>query len=126
VQDIEGALDLDVLPAMNGKTITAGRIWCAPGTSVKTVVTIDRTGWDGNAKVDVALVAPDATQATLSVNSTSAAVAELQAKATQEGFHSLEITANGLPTANSTPAYKLSVSYSAPQTFMATNRRLLP
>jgi alpha-amylase len=126
VQDIEGALDLDVLPAMNGKTITAGRIWCAADTSVKTVVTIDRTGWDGNAKVDVALVAPDATQATLSVNSTSAAGAELQAKATQEGFHSLEITANGLPAANSTPAYKLSVSYFAPKTFVATNRRLLP
>jgi galactose oxidase len=126
VQDIEGALDLDILPAINGKTVTAGRVWCAAGTSLNATVAIDRTDWDASAKVDVTLTAPDATRTTLSVGSASAAAPVLDAKIRQEGFHSFEIAASGLPAANSTPAYKLSVTYSAPQTFVATNPAASP
>jgi galactose oxidase len=127
VQDIEGALDLDVLPAMNGKTVTAGRIWCAAGTSVHAAMTIDDVGWDANAKVDVTLLAPDGAALTaLSVRSTGTTGAVLQANTTQEGFYSLQIAASGLPVANRSPVYKLSVIYSAPQTFVATDSAASP
>lgn len=117
VQDIEGALDLDVLPAMNGETVTAGRIWCAADMPVQAEVKIDQTGWDANATVDVTLIAPSGSRtATLSVGSTTAP-AVLQARTAEEGFHSLDIAASGLPATNSTPAFKLSLTYSAPQDF---------
>ena len=121
VQDIEGALDLDILPAMNGTTITAGRIWCAAGTPVSAVATIDQGGWDGNSTVDVTLVAPSGARSTLSIRSTTAPEAKLQAQTDQEGFYRLEVAASGLSATNSTPAYKLSITYSAPQTFTVTN-----
>ena len=119
MQDIEGALDLDVLPAMDGKTVTAGRIWCAAGTPVQAALEIDRAGWDANAKVDVTLVAPNGTTTTLSVQAASSAADVLRANSGQEGFHSLQIAASGLPASNMTPPFKLTVTYAAPQTFVA-------
>ena len=118
-QDFEGALDLDILPAMNGQTVSAGRIWCAANSPVSAALTVDRTGWNGASKIDLTLVAPDQTQKSLSVTSASAANAALQANTTQEGFHTLQISASGLPAANLNPPYKLSVTYSAPQAFVA-------
>ncbi len=44
-QDFEGAADLDILPALNGKTVSAGRIFCAANTPVAVILTVDRTGW---------------------------------------------------------------------------------
>jgi galactose oxidase len=119
VQDIEGAIDLDVLPTMNETTVTAGRIWCAAGTPVQVIATIDQTGWDNNARVDVTLVAPSGSRTTLTISLATAPGAKLQTRTTAEGFHSLDITASRLPAMNSIRAYKLSLTYSAPQTFTA-------
>jgi galactose oxidase len=118
-QDFEGALDLDILPAMNGKTVGAGRIWCAANSQISASLTVERTGWDGASKIDLTLVAPDNTQKTLTVTSASPANAALQANTNQEGFYTLQISASALPTANLNPPYKLSATYSAPQTFLA-------
>ncbi len=125
-QDFEGAFDLDILPAMNGKTVTAGRIWCAANTTVAASLVVDRTGWSGNSKIDVALVTPDAKTTTLTITSATLANTSLKATTTKEGFHSLQITAGGLPASNLNPSYKLSVNYSAPQTFVATNPAASP
>jgi len=75
VQDIEGALDLDILPAINGRTITAGRIWCAAGTPVRAVATIDQAGWVMQKSMSHWSPPP-------------AAGAELQAHTAEEGFFS--------------------------------------
>ena len=119
-QDLEGAFDLDILPAMNDKTVTAGRIWCAANSPISATLTVDRTGWDGASKIEVTLLAPDNTRNSLAVTSNSAADAALQANTTQEGFHTLQISASALPAANLPTPYKLSVTYSAPKAFAAT------
>jgi hypothetical protein len=119
-QDFEGAADLDVLPAIDGKIVTAGRIWCAANSPVTAVPTIDRKGWTAASKIDMALVFPDKTQTTLTITSTSPAGDALHAKATAEGFYTLQLTASGMPATNLNPAYKATVTYSAPQTFVAS------
>jgi alpha-amylase len=96
-QDFEGAFDLDLLPAMNGKTAT-DRIWCSADSPVTASLTLDRTGWTSASKMNLTLVAPDATQTPLTT--ASAADAVLQADTIQEGFHTLQITASGMPAAD--------------------------
>lgn len=118
-QDLEGGFDLDILPVMNSKIVTAGRIWCAANSQVSASLTVDRTGWDGASKIDVTLVGPDNTQKSLTITSASAADAALQADTKQEGFHTLQLSGSELPAANLNPSYKLSVTYSAPQVFVA-------
>jgi alpha-amylase len=112
-QDIEGAADLDIPPAMNGSTVTAGRIWCAANTPVTVAATVDRTKWSAAAKIEIALVSPGAKRTAITLTASNADA--LHATAAEEGFHTLQLTASGLPAGNLNAAYKLSVTYSAPQ-----------
>lgn len=41
-QDFESAADLDILPCTSGKSVLAGRIWCAPGSTIAATPTLDR------------------------------------------------------------------------------------
>jgi glycosidase len=118
-QDFEGAADLDILPAINGNTITVGRIWCAANSPITAFLSADRSSWNAASKIDLTIVGPEAAQKTLTITPASPAAAKLQTNATQEGFHTLQVLASTLPAANLSPAYKLSVTYSAPQKFIA-------
>ena len=123
-QSIEGAADLDILPAMNGSKVIAGRIWCAANTSVTATLTVDRTGWSASSKIEVTLVSPAAKQTALAVTAASQETDALRSITSEEGFHTIQIAANALPTGNLNPPYKLSVTYSAPQAFVAENASL--
>lgn len=118
VQDIEGSLDLDVLPAINDSKVIAGRIWCSAGSPVQVLATIDQTGWGTDAKVDVSLVSPGGVRSTVAIKSTTNPGVELRAHVAEEGFSTLEVAATGLPATNRMPAYKLSITYSAPPKFV--------
>jgi len=113
--DLEGAADLDILPAMNGSTVTAGRIWCAANTPVTVAASVDRSRWSAASKIEVALVSPAARRTAITLTASNADA--LHATASEEGFHMLQVTASGLPAGNLSAAYKLSVTYSAPQAF---------
>lgn len=115
-QDIEGALDLDILFAINGKTITAGRIWCQTNTPISAVLDFDRTGWSAASKVEVSVLFPDQTVSTQTVTLDSPANPVLETTTKAEGFYALQVAAAGLPATNLNPAYKLSVTYAATQT----------
>jgi hypothetical protein len=123
-QDFEGAADLDILPALNGKTVTAGQIWCAANSAVSAVLTLDRTGWSAASKIDVSLLFPDQTNSTLTVTMNSPANAVLKTTTKAAGFYALQLTATGMPAANPNPAFKLSVTYSATQTLVAAQLAL--
>jgi galactose oxidase len=125
-QDFEGAADLDILPAMNGKTVTVGRIWCAAKSPLVGKLLVDRTGWSAASTIKASLISPDKTETVLTITSVSPANDTLRATTAQEGFHTLNITASGLPAANLNPSYKLSVTYLAPQSFVATNPAASP
>jgi hypothetical protein len=113
-QDFEGAADLDIPPCMNGKAVVVGRIWCAVGSPIAATLTLDRAGWSAGSKLDLELLAPDATRKSV-VTVTSASDPVLRTDADAEGFHMLRVTGAGLPAANSDQPYKVSVSYTAPR-----------
>ncbi len=117
-QDFEGAADLDIMPAANGKTITAGSIWCQAKTPVTVALTIDRTGWDAASAVDVSLLFPDQTASTLTVTMATPANPVLQATTKAEGFYALQLAAKGMPAANLNPPFKLSATYTATKTLL--------
>ena len=121
-QDFEGAADLDILPAMEGKTISPGRIFCAANSLVKLTLTLDRTGWTAASQIDVSLEFQDKTRKIMSITSTSPAPQTLEVTTATEGFYTLQLTANGMPAANLNPLYTLSATYTAPQTFDAARQ----
>jgi hypothetical protein len=123
-QDFEGAADLDLLPAMDGKTVRPGRIFCAANSSVRLVLTVNRTGWTAASKIDVSLEFPDKTLKTVTITSTNDSA--LNSTTAAEDFYTLQLTASGMPAANLNPPYKLSVTYSAPQEFVAVKPVLSP
>jgi galactose oxidase len=114
MQDFEGAADLDILPCTNGKAVVGGRIWCAAGSPITATLTLDRAGWSAVSKVDLELLAPDATRKAI-VTVTSASEPVLRTAAGTEGFYTLRVTASGVPAANPDQPYKVSVSYTAPR-----------
>jgi galactose oxidase len=118
-QDFEGAADLDILPIINDKTITVGRIWCAGNTSVRASLTVDRTGWTAASNITVELLAPRAARTSSTLTAASQPRDLIQARTTEEGFHTLQLTANGLPAGTATLPYTLSVTYSASQQLAA-------
>jgi hypothetical protein len=113
-QDFEGAADLDILPCMNGKTVVVGRFWCAQDSLVTATLTLDRLGWNAASKVDLELLAPDATRKAI-VTVTSASEPDLRTTAEAQSFYTLRLIAAGLPAADQ--PYKISVNYAAPRDF---------
>jgi hypothetical protein len=118
-QDFEGAADLDLAPCTDGRTVSAGRIWCAAGSPIAATPELDRTGWSADTKVEFELFGPDsAPKAAIAVTEGSHAAA-LQARAAAEGFYTLRVTASHLPASKPALPYKLSVRYTAPKDFAA-------
>ena len=111
-QDFEGASDLDILPCTNDKTVVVGRIWCARGSTLSATLTLDRTSWSASSRVDLELLAADETQKAI-VTVTSGSEPVLRALVDDEGFHTLRVSATGLPAANPSQPYTVSASYMA-------------
>ena len=118
-QDFEGAADLDLLPVINGETVTAGRIWCEAGTPVNLALSIDRTGWSASTSVEISLASSQSVLQVVPVTSTSTMPASLEQTTRGRGFYTIQLTASDLPAATPTLAYKLSAMYTAPRTFSA-------
>jgi galactose oxidase len=125
-QDFEGAADLDILPAMDGRTVTAGRMWCAANTAVAATMTVDRTGWSAASTMTLSLSSPSGKQSVLTLTSASAANAALHATTIEDGFHTLQIAAEAMPAGHLNPPYKLSVAYTAPQQFASADASTSP
>jgi galactose oxidase len=121
-QDLEGAADLDILPAITGKPVQPGRVWCAGNSVVHAQLKPVTTGWTNTTSILLELVAPDGSVlARQSFTLQTAAGTELQATTRAEGFHALRLTSSNTPASNPNPAYTLSVSYTAPATLDQQN-----
>ena len=60
-QDFDGAADLDILPALSGTPVQAGRIWCAANSPVSGGLKPVTDGWTAATAISVQLLAPDST-----------------------------------------------------------------
>lgn len=117
-QDFEGAADLDILPALSGKPVQAGRVWCAANRPVHARLKPVSADWTETTSILLELLAPDGSvlaQQAFSLHTPPATA--LQATTQAEGFHALRLTASNTPATNLNPAYTLSVTYTAPTNF---------
>ena len=120
-QDFEGAEDLDILPALNGKPVVAGRIWSGANTPIAANMKPDTTGWAAATAVDVEILGPDdAVLATGTFTQASPPNFTVRTTAPAAGFYTLRLTAHNTPAANANPKFTLSVTYTGDAAFMPT------
>ena len=121
-QDFEGAADLDLPPADPARTVQVGRIWCAAGTPVQTVLALPELV--ELADLPPPPAPPDAAEITTeiigpggAVLATATATAKAQTPLTaivkDSGFHALRITLANVDAALR-PGYRLTATYTAP------------
>jgi galactose oxidase len=117
-QHFEGAEDLDIPPAVNGKTIDVGVIWCRGNSPLNLTLKPDVANWTPNTNITIDVISPDgSTLATSVFRQKNPAGGNLQTTIVHEGFHTLRVTAASTPPANPNPAYTLSATYAAPAAF---------
>jgi len=113
-QDFEGAPDLDILPALSGKTVTVGRVWSAANRAIAARLITDRIDWTDATRIRLDLLAPDgALHEAFDFGLSTNVDAGLQTIAGLAGFYALQLTASNTPVTNPNPTFKLSVSYQA-------------
>lgn len=115
-QVFQGADDLDILPALNSKTIQVARLWCAAHSAIEVRLEIERTGWLPDTRATLDLLGPDHQVLASATGTRDAAHGIVMHAATlQRGFHAIRLTAVGLPTANPRASYSLTARYTATQ-----------
>jgi hypothetical protein len=111
-QDFEGAPDLDILPALSGKTVTVGRIWSGANRAITAKLIADSTDWTPATTIRLDLLCPmGVLNGTFVLALNSPPDAGLQTVSALAGFYSLQLTASNTPPTNLNPTFKLSVSY---------------
>jgi len=119
-QVYEGAADLDIPPAENGKTVQVCRIWCDAGKDVVAVLNPNITGWTARTEITLRLL--DAAGAVVAAHTYKGAPpppADLRVTVWHAGWHSAQIAASGLPAPSGQSAYHLSLTYTATQQLAA-------
>jgi galactose oxidase len=117
-QDFDGAADLDLLPALASQPVQVGRIWCAANSPIQVGLKPDLNGWTNTTAIQMDLIAPDGTvRATQSFTSAAPPGATLQTTTSEEGFHTLRLTASNTPAADPNPAFTLSATYTSTPVF---------
>jgi galactose oxidase len=114
-QDFDGAADLDILPAIRGTAVQAGRIWCAANSPMRAVLKPVTDGWTAATAISVQLLAPDNTVLiTQAYTLQTPPGTALQAVTGAEGFYTFRLTSSNTPAANPNSAFTLSTTYTAP------------
>jgi hypothetical protein len=115
-QEFEGAADLDLPPADSGKTVQAARVWCEQDTSVR--IALDMPAMNDGAGVALEIAAPNDDLLASKTFNGAAAARVLETRTKQAGFYALRIKLDNAPN-GARPAYKLAVTYAAPQRLTA-------
>ena len=115
-QDYEGAADLDIQPAVEGQRILVCRIFAEAHTQVAVRLSFDAAHWTLATTIQLDIEGPDGrTAASHKFDQGAAAKAALAVAAQHKGFHSIFVQSANTPAQNKAPAYRASVTYTAPQ-----------
>jgi galactose oxidase len=117
-QDFEGAEDLDIPVASNGKPLNVARIWSRANSPLRLVVNPDVTGWTPNTSITLDVLTPDGSVlATLVFKLSTSAGTALNTSSKHAGLYTLRLTLTGAPASNPSSPFSLSATYTAPATF---------
>lgn len=115
-QDYEAAQDLDIKPASDAETVQICRVWVAGGKPVRATLHFQTTGWTAETNLQLDLTdATDAVLASHTYDATTPQDTALQSVASATGWLTFRIRSANAPAMHSKSAYKLSVTYEAPQ-----------
>jgi hypothetical protein len=108
---------LDILPALNGKAVTVGRVWSSANSLVKAVLRPDIVDWTPATSITLDILAPDNSVSATATFTRDTPAGNLQTLAQQIGFHTFRIKAANTSVSNASPKYTLSATYSSETLF---------
>jgi alpha-amylase len=114
-QIFEGAQDLDIKPADRQNTVTVSRIWVAAGAPIMASLTFDVSGWTATTAITLTLADSSGTTLTTKTFGVGSSGSQMSATAVTDGWYTFHTHSDNTPAADPKPAYKLTVSYTAPQ-----------
>jgi alpha-amylase len=117
-QVFEGARDLDIRPAVNGRTIQVCRVWCETNTPITAKLNFDAKGLTPTSSIKLRLL--DKTGAVVQERNCGNAResgCEIEGRATKRGFYKLEIGLWGAGAGAAELPFVLSVTYQSSRRF---------
>ena len=116
-QDYEGAADLDIKPAMENERIQVCRIFVEADTHLQVRLSFDATQWTQQTAIQLEIDTPQGGK----LLSKRFGLADsngrsVDAKTSSKGFYSIFLVSTNTPKLNKAPQFKVSISYTAPQT----------
>lgn len=116
-QDYEGANDLDLKPAIENERVLVCRVFAQANTRLHGRLFFDTSHWTPATAIQLTVEGPDGGKAgEQEFTRGTAQGTAVQFDVRTKGFHSFFIQAANTPAENKAPSYKLSVTYTAPQT----------
>jgi alpha-amylase len=115
-QTFEGADDLDIGPAENGRTVTVGRVWATASSVLDAALRPDTTHWTVDTRLEVTIKDP-AGVPLVSQRWTGIAPAPSRLRATTRaaGWYVVEVASSGLPPPGRSP-FTVTITYLSTQT----------
>jgi alpha-amylase len=116
-QDYEGASDLDIRPASENQRVRVCRVFAQTNTDVQARLFFDTSNWTAATNIELDVEDPGSKRiARRQFDRGTAQGSALLFKVENAGFHSFFVQAASTSPENRTPSYRLSVTYTAPQT----------
>jgi hypothetical protein len=116
-QDYEGASDLDLKPAVESERVLVCRVFAQANTKLDARFFFDTSHWTPATAIEPTVEDPDGGRASgQEFNRGTGQGIGVQLNVRKKGFHSFFVQAANTPTTNKAPSYKLSLTYTAPQT----------
>jgi alpha-amylase len=113
-QEFDGAADLDIGPAVDGRSVPVSRIWCDARTPLIAAVTINKTGWAQNTSLTLDLFDPTGAQIDeQKFDRRSQPDTALRTIIRTQGYHAFSVRLANAPDPDKTVPYTLSVTYTA-------------
>jgi alpha-amylase len=112
-QIYEGAQDLDIKPASEAAPVQVCRVYAAAGTSIEVHLSPDAAHWTEATTIEVDIKDPSGR--TLGSQVFGRAGGSVTMKAVVSDFHTVFVKAANTPPQNKTPAYTITLVYTAPE-----------
>jgi alpha-amylase len=115
-QEYEGAQDLDIKPAVENERVQVCRVFCEAHTDLRVGLSFDASQWTPDTSIQLEIDTPQGSKLlSKSFRQADSHGSFAGGKIASKGFYAIFVKSTNTPAGNKAPAYKLAVSYSAPQ-----------
>jgi len=116
-QEYEGASDLDIRPATSNEAVNVCRVFAEAHQTMEARLLFDASKWTPVTSIQLDILDPSGSKvASRTYHKTTVQDTPLTFEPQAKGFHTFRVQSGNTPADDSAPAYKLRVTYRAPQT----------